>query len=72
MAARARASPRAPPPYRVGWRTTSWLDSTQVGAAPTGLTAASVPRTTSANAAADHGASSHAKLKAWWSSSGRT
>ena len=36
VAARARARPRSPPPYRVRWRTTSWLLSTQVGAAPTG------------------------------------
>ncbi len=72
VAARARASPVAPPPYRVTWRMTSWLLSTQVGLAPTVSRAAKVPVITSAKAVADQSASSQEKLKAWLISSERT
>src|SRR4029453_13515258 len=40
VAALARRVPSWPPPYRVTWRTTSWLDSTQVAGAPTPASAA--------------------------------
>ena len=40
VAALPRATPTLPPPYRVAWRTTSWLDSTQVGAVEAAATAA--------------------------------
>ena len=71
-AARARARPRGPPPYRVGVRSLSWLASTHVGAAPPRVSTVIESVMTLANASADHGAISQSKPNTWCSSSGRT
>ena len=72
MAARARARPEAPPPYRVACRTTSWFDSTQVVGAPTSSLERSDASMTVRSAVASQWASRKSKLNAWCISSGRT
>src|SRR5690606_12360438 len=61
-AALARRSPSSPPPYRVTWRTTSWLDSTQVVGAPTAAVAASEESITVRSATASHSVVRYSKL----------
>ncbi len=69
--ARARASPRTPSPYRVTSRSTSWLDSVQVGLASSMEAAASAFSIAPWMLIASNSARTKRKLKPMCSSSGR-
>jgi hypothetical protein len=58
-------------PYLVTGRVTSWLDSTQVGGAPTGACAARVSSIDPRSSLASHGRPMKSKLNAECSSSSR-